>query len=210
MAKLQTATVTLLQKIIKQHKRVTFQGDNYTPEWHKEAARRGLPILETRSRLPILSAKKNVDLFRKYGVLSKVELDSRTHIVLEKFVKQLVIEAETMIAMARTQVLPAALRHQTTVANAVAATEAAGAKATDARAILEEFTTVMSRFRTALGALEKAAAHHVEDPMAHARHIKEKVRPAMADLRSVIDQLESQVEAGVWPLPTYREMLVLK
>ena len=210
-AKLQSAALSLLQKILKQHKRVIFQGDNYSADWHREAAKRGLPVLhDSVEAFPILFAKKNVELFRKYGVLSKIELDSRTHIVLEKFVKQLVIEAETMIAMARTQVLPAVLRHLTMLANAVAATKAAGGASADAKATLDEFTLLLGRLRKALGALEKVAAHHVEDPMAHARHIKEKVRPAMAELRTVIDQLETQVEAGLWPLPTYREMLVLK
>ncbi len=210
-ARLQAAALTLLQKILKQHKRVTFQGDNYTPEWHKEAARRGLPIMQDSvDAFPILFDRKNVDLFRKYGVLSKVELDSRTHIAVEKFVKQLVIEAETMIVMARTQILPAALKHQTLVAGAVAATEAAGAKSPDARANLDEVLGLMSRFRKALSALEKVAGHHDDDPMKHAVQIKQKVRPAMAELRIVVDQLEATVGAEVWPLPTYREMLVLK
>jgi glutamine synthetase len=210
-AKLQSAVLSLLQKVLKQHKRVIFQGDNYTAEWHKEAARRGLPIMsDSVDAFPILSAKKNAELFRKYGVLSKVELDSRTHIAVEKFVKQLVIEAETMIGMARTQILPAALKHQTLLASAVAATEAAGAKATDTKATLDEFLTLMGRFRKALSALEKVAVHHEDDPMKHAVQIKTKVRPAMAELRAVVDQLELSVEAGLWPLPTYREMLVLK
>ena len=210
-AKLQSAALSLLQKVLKQHKRVIFQGDNYTAEWHKEAARRGLPIMsDSVDAFPILSAKKNAELFRKYGVLSKVELDSRSHIAIEKFVKQLVIEAETMIGMARTQIFPAALRHQTLLATAVSATEAAGAKSTDAKAMLDEFLALMARFRKALGALEKAAAHQDDEPMKHATQIKQKVRPAMAELRVVVDQLEQAVDAGLWPLPTYREMLVLK
>jgi glutamine synthetase len=210
-AKLQSAVLSLLQKVLKQHKRVIFQGDNYTAEWHKEAGRRGLPILsDSVDAFPILSAKKNAELFRKYGVLSKVELDSRTHIAVEKFVKQLVIEAETMVGMARIQILPAALKHQTLLANAVAATEAAGAKATDAKAQLDEFLTLMARFRKALGALEKVAVHHEDDPMKHAVQIKTKVRPAMAELRTVVDLLEQSVDAGLWPLPSYRDMLVLK
>jgi glutamine synthetase len=210
-AKLQAACLSLLQKVLKQHKRVTFQGDNYSAEWHKEAARRGLPIMQDSvDAFPILFDKKNVELFRKYGVLSKIELDSRTHIAVEKFVKQLVIEAETMVVIARTQILPAALKHQTMLAGAVAATEAAGAKAPDARATLDELLGLMGRFRKALAALEKVAGHHDDDPMKHAVQIKQKVRPAMAELRAVVDQLESTVDAALWPLPTYREMLVLK
>ena len=210
-AKLVAASLTLLQKILKQHKRVTFQGDNYSADWHKEAARRGLPVMQDSvDAFPILFDKKNVELFRKYGVLSKVELDSRTHIAVEKFVKQLVIEAETMIVMARTQILPAAIRHQTILAGAVAATEAAGARTPETKASLDEYLGVMVRFRKALTALEKAAVHHDDEPMKHAVQIKQKVRPAMAELRTVVDLLEATVDAALWPLPTYREMLVLK
>jgi glutamine synthetase len=72
------------------------------------------------------------------------------------------------------------------------------------------FLVLMSRFRKALGALEKVAPHHDDDPMKHATQIKQKVRPAMAELRLVVDLLEQAVDAGLWPLPTYREMLVLK
>jgi glutamine synthetase len=151
---------------------------------------------------PVLTAKKNVDLFRKYGVLSKVELESRAHIAVEKFVKQLTIEAETMVAMGRTMVLPAAVRFQKLLADTVEATEDAGVKTADGKEALQEFAGVVARFRKALGALEKATALHDDDPMAHARIIKTKVRPAMAEVRALADQLETQVAADLWPLPT--------
>ena len=105
------------------HRRVLFGGDNYSAEWHEEAAKRGLPIMEDSvAAFPVLTQKKNVELFRKYGVLSKVELESRAHIAVEKFVKQLAIEADTMVAMGRTMILPAAVRHQKLLADAVTAT----------------------------------------------------------------------------------------
>ncbi|HEX9754880.1 MAG TPA: glutamine synthetase III [Gemmatimonadales bacterium] len=210
-AKMQTAVLTVLKKVIHQHKRVIFDGDNYTPEWHKEAAKRGLPILQDSvEAFPILSQKKSVELFRKYGVLSRLELDSRTHVAIEKFVKQITIEAETMTNMARTMILPAALKHQTLLAGTVAATEAAGVKAPDARVALTEFGVLVTRFRKAVVVVEKATAHHDEDPMNHARHIKAKVRPAMAELRELADELEGHVSADLWPMPTYRELLMLK
>jgi glutamine synthetase len=210
-ARLQAAALGLLQRILRQHRRVIFQGDNYAPEWHREAARRGLPVLtDSVSAFPVLRAKKNRDLFRKYGILSRAELDSRTHIAVEKFVKQLVIEAETMASMVRTAILPAALRHQTLLAGTVAATEAAGGRAADAKALLEEFTGLVGKLRKTLMGLERAAAYHDEDPMAHATHIKQKVRPAMAELRVVVDQVEMQVAADLWPYPTYRQLLTLK
>jgi len=210
-ARLQSATMSLLQKIIKQHKRVLFAGDGYSAEWHKEAARRGLPILkDSVESFPVLTARKNLELFRKYGILSKVEIESRAFIAIEKFVKQLVIEAETMANMGRTMVLPAALQYQALLAEVVNGTEEAGVKAPDAREALADFSALVGKFRKALQALEKASAAHDEDPMKHARHIRDKVRPAMAEVRSLADQLETTVAADLWPLPTYRELLMLK
>jgi len=210
-SRLQQAAIGTLKKVIKQHKRVLFDGDNYAPAWHKEAAKRGLPILQDSvEAFPVLSQKKNVDLFRKYGVLSRVELDSRNHIAVEKFIKQLTIEAETMVAMARTMILPAALRHQTLMAGTVAATEAAGLKAADLRNGLSDFAGLVGRLRRAVPALDKAAAHEDANPLKHARHIRDKVRPAMAELRVLADELETHVEASLWPMPTYRELLMLK
>jgi len=210
-AKLQAAALGLLQRTIRDHKRVLFDGDGYSQEWHQEAARRGLPIYpDSVAAFPVLTAKKNIDLFRKYGVLSKVELESRAHIAVEKFVKQLTIEAETMVAMGRTMVLPAAVRFQKLLADTVEATEDAGVKSADGKEALQEFAGLVAKFRKALGALEKATALHDDDPMAHARIIKTRVRPAMAEVRALADLLETQVAADLWPLPTYREMLMLK
>ncbi len=210
-AKQQAAVLAVLKKVIHEHKRVLFGGDNYSPEWHKEAARRGLPVLSNSvDSFPALRAKKTVDLFKKYGVLSKSELESRTSIAVEKYVKQLTIEAETMVNMARTMILPAALRHQTVLAGATAATEGAGVKAPDARAALADFVPMVARCRKAVQGLEKAAAHHDEDPLRHARHIADKVRPAMMELRAAADELEAHVAADLWPLPSYRELLLLR
>jgi glutamine synthetase len=125
-------------------------------------------------------------------------------------VKELGIEAETMVAIARTQILPAALQHQARIANAVASTETAGVKAKDTFTALGEFVNLVSRFQEAITALEKAAGHHEDDPVKHATWIRDKVKPAMAQLRTYGDALEVQVSADLWPLPTYRELLFLK
>ncbi len=209
--RLQAAVMALLKKIVRQHKRVIFGGDNYSQEWHEEAERRGLPHLrDTVESLASLKARKNSDLFKKYGVLTKAEFDSRIHISYEKYVKELGIEAETMVAIARTQILPAALQHQARIANAVASTEAAGVKAKDTFTALGEFVNLVSRFQESIAALEKAAGHHDEDPVKHATWIRDKVKPAMAQVRVYGDALEAQVSADLWPLPTYRELLFLK
>ena len=210
-ARVQAAAMALLKKVVKQHKRVIFAGDGYSLEWHAEAERRGLPHLrESVDAFGILRSRRNIDLFKKYGVLSKAEFDSRTLIGYEKYVKQLTIEAETMLAIGRTQILPAALQHQARVAAAVSTTEAAGVKCNDTLQSLGEFVNLISRFREALTALEKAVAHHDEDPVRHATWIRDKVRPAMNQLRAYADAIEIQVSADLWPLPTYRELLFLK
>jgi len=210
-AKLESAALGLLKKLLKEHKRVIFDGDNYTAEWHGEAKKRGLPMLQDSvASFQSLSARKNFELFRKYGVLTKAEFESRSHIAVEKYVKQLTIEAETMVSMARTLILPAALEHQALVAEAVAATDAAGVEDADTRAALVGFVGLVARLRKATVALEKASAVHVDDPMKHAQHIKGKVIPAMQDLREVADELQLHVADEFWPMPTYRDLLFLK
>jgi glutamine synthetase len=115
-----------------------------------------------------------------------------------------------MISLGRTMILSAALQHQERTAGAVAATEQAGVKCNDTLAALGEFVNLVSRFQESLAALEKVVAHHDEDPVRHATWIRDKVRPAMAQLRTYADALEAQVGADLWPLPTYRELLFLK
>ncbi|MDX2133112.1 MAG: glutamine synthetase III [Planctomycetota bacterium] len=209
--KLQSVVRETLQKLVKQHKRVLFDGDGYTAEWHAEAAKRGLPnYRESVAALERLGEKKNVDVFRKHKVLSKVEVESREHIFLEKYVKQVLIEAETAASIARTQVLPAALRHQTELGEVVAATQAADVDASEARAQLEELSELVIALRGAIAGLERATDEHPEGVRAHATHVRDAVRPALAEVREAVDALEARVPRDLWPIPTYREMLVIR
>ncbi len=210
-AKQAEAVLSVLKKLIKEHKRVIFDGDGYSLAWHKEAAKRGLPILQdSAAAFPVLGAKKTVDLFKKYEVLSPAEVESRKHIAVEKYVKQLMIEAETMVSIARSQILPAALEHQGLMADTINSTEAAGVKCEGEKKALREFLGLVTDLRAGIAALEKECANHAGDPMEHARHINSKVKPAMAGLREVVDTLELHVSAAIWPLPTYRDLLFLK
>ena len=210
-AKLQLAVIAVLKKLITEHKRVIFDGDNYSQEWHAEAGQRGLPNLhDSVEAFGVLRAKKNAELFKKYNVLSPAELESRTHIAIEKYIKQLAIEAETMVSMARNQILPAALHHQQSVAEAIAATKAAGVDCADTIAALRSFVDLVTRLRNATNTVEKAAAHHDADPIRHASQISRELKPAMAELRDTVDTLETIVAADLWPLPTYRDLLFLK
>ncbi len=209
--RLQKAVKKVLQRIIKQHKRVLFDGDGYTQEWHAEAKKRGLPnFRESVSALQQMATKKNADTFKRFGVLTKVEVESREHILLEKYIKQVTIEADTMVQMARTQILPAAVRAQTELAESVAATEAADVDASDSRKVLEDFVGLVGRLRSAINKLDKAGDIEGHDIHKHAEQVRDKVRPAMGELRKIADELETRIPRDLWPLPTYREMLTLK
>jgi glutamine synthetase len=210
-ARLQSGVVAVLKKLIKQHKRVIFDGDNYSEEWHAEAGRRGLPNLkDSIEAFQVLRARKNSELFRKYGVLGRSEYDSRIHIAIEKYVKQLTIEAESMITIAKSQILPAALEHQRRVAEAVAATKAAGVDASDSTQVLRDIVELVTTFRARTVEVERLADQPEDDPARHAAQIARELKPAMARLRETGDALEELVAADLWPLPTYRELLFLK
>jgi glutamine synthetase len=129
---------------------------------------------------------------------------------VEKYIKQLGIEAETMVSMARNQILPAALQHQQRVASAIAATKAAGVDDPDSTVALQSFVQLVNRLRSATVVVEQAAGHQEKDPMRHAAQISRELKPAMAELRQVGDTIETLVAADVWPLPTYRDLLFLK
>ena len=209
---LNKAIQALLPGILKEHKKVVFNGDNYSEEWHKEAEKRGLPNLKsTIDSLPVLIRKDSVELFGKYKVLSERELQSRYVIFAEKYVKEVTIEANMMVTMAKTMILPAGLRYQAEVAMAVNATKAAGVDNAAQLEHLREITGVLSKFQGATSALCTAAHHHPDgDYFAHAKYIKEGVIPAMVEVRTLGDKLETMVADDLWPLPTYREMLFIK
>jgi len=211
-AKVKSVASALLKRVLKDHKRVVFNGDNYTEEWQHEAEKRGLPNLKnTPDALRALLTKESGSLFRKYKILSKVELESRFNIYAEQYAKQIAIEAETMVNMARTQILPAAVRYQTQMAEAVTSTEGAGVDAPDLRAGLEEFCDTTARFRQTVSALVAAIDHeHPEDPAEHMAALRDDVIPLMKDLRELGDRLESHIADDLWPLPTYGEMLFVR
>jgi glutamine synthetase len=205
---LKKAVTTVLQKLIKEHKRVLFNGDGYSAEWHQEAERRGLPHLrDTVEALPVLGSERVSQLFEKYKVLSHVEVESRLHIYLEKYVKQLLIESESMVLMARQLILPAAVQHQTRLAQAVAATMQAGVGCKDQQVELTEFVKLVYRFTSAVSALAEADNEPDPDLLKQARYLRDHVIPLMQTVRELADQLEMTVAADLWPLPSYREML---
>ncbi len=202
----------LLPVLIKESKKVVFNGDNYTPEWHQEAEKRGLPNLRnTVDALPVILRKDSIELFSKYKVYSERELQSRFAILCENYIKTVNIEARLTSMMAKTMILPAALRYQGEVAATVNAVKAAGADNAAQVELLKSLTAIVGDFQKATAALDHAIAHHGDGEVhAHAKHFRDKVLPAMSEVRALGDKLETIVADDLWPLPTYREMLFIK
>ncbi|MEW6197796.1 MAG: glutamine synthetase III [Planctomycetota bacterium] len=210
-AKLEAAVLALLQEVVKKHRRIVFDGDNYSPAWHREAKKRGLPHLRsTADALPVLRTKKARDLFQRYGVLSPRELEARVEVLFEKYNRVVAIEARTLVSMLKREVLPAALRFQGELGEAVEATLDAGVKCPDGKAQLQEVVDLVAELRQAIAAVEKAEAHHAADAEAQAEHVRDKLVPAMAQARAVSDKLEQLIPDDLWPLPRYAEMLFMK
>ncbi len=202
----------LLPGIIKESKKVIFNGNGYSEEWHAEAEKRGLPNLKhTVEVLPVITRKDNVELFTKYKVYTDKELTSRFNILSEAYVKTIDIEAKTATLIAKTQILPAALKYQKEVGESIAAAKAVGV---GEAAGLDTFKTLVANIgelQKGIATLEKAQGHHHDgDAYVHAKHMREHVFPALTTLRTAVDKLETIVSDELWPLPTYREMLFIK
>ena len=208
---LNKAIQELLPSIVKESKKVLFNGNGYAEEWHAEAAKRGLPNLKsTIEVLPVVTRKDTIDLFTKYKVYTEKELTSRFNILAEAYVKAVDIEAKTTLMMAKTQILPASLRYQKEVGESIAAAKAAGAAQP---AGMETFGTVVSsinELQKAISSLEHHQDHAGGDAFSHAKHMKEHVLPGMLEVRKAADKLEGIVSDDLWPLPNYREMLFIK
>jgi glutamine synthetase len=203
----------LLPKLIADSKKVIFNGDNYSEAWHKEAEARGLPNRRnTVDSIPDVISPKAVALFGKYGVLSERELHSRYEIYLENYIKTVNIESGLTIQIGSRQILPAALRYQGEVAQSLAQLKAAGVTPPKSQVdLLNDLSATIEDLQKGLASLSKAVEHHAPgDSMAHAKHSRDAVIPAMTAVRAAGDKLEGMVADDLWPLPTYQEMLFIK
>jgi glutamine synthetase len=210
-AKLQGAVKQLLTKLIKDNKRIIFNGNNYSEEWQKEAAKRGLLNHRPVDAFGEILKPDVVKAFEKYGVLNERELKARHEVALEQYNKTINIEAQLMALMANRYILPAAYTFQGQLATSVAAVKAAGAVAKQTRHSLDELCRLTDEFKTRLDALQDLLEHEANgNAEKHAKYFRDKVIPAMVGLRETGDSLESIVPHDIWPLPTYREMLFVK
>lgn len=189
----------VLQDIVKRHKRILFNGDNYTDAWVAEAERRGLPNLRTTPEaLKPLQSPKARDLFAKYGVLSVLELESRYEVYMEQYDKQVAIEAQCALQMARTLIVPAALAYQHQLASTIVKLDACRSPATSARGLLKDVGACLDGLMKGIKALEDRREAE-----------STAVLEAMNDIRQAADTLETLVPDDLWPLPSYAEMLFI-
>jgi glutamine synthetase len=204
----------LLSETAKKHKRVIFNGNNYSDEWVKEAKKRGLPnIPNTPEALKELVSKEAVELFVSHGVFTEKEIHARYDIMVEQYVKTINIEALTMIDMAKQSIMPAATSFATEVAHSIAAISAVSGKidVSAQQELLENLSNSLSSMNKKVKALEKAldAALKISDVEKQAAAFREKVFTAMTALRADGDALEKMISAEYWPLPTYADMLFI-
>ena len=196
---LEEAIAGLVRKSFGEHRRIVFEGDNYSDEWHAEAEQRGLLNLRTTvDALPWLVHDQTVELFSGCGVLSKRELESRYEVFVEQYAVKLNIEAETAASLARTALLPAAVRHLATLREGGVET------------LVTESEALVGEFVAAIQGLEQANQHPDVEGIAHAEYMRDTVVPAMDRVREVADRLERIVADDLWPLPKYSEMLFIK
>ena len=201
----------VLQKEIKEHKKVLFNGNGYSADWHAEAAKRGLPNLKTTvDALKVMPKKEYKELFAKYKVMNEKEYEAREEIIYERYVKVVNIEANATVDIARNQILPAVIACQGKLASAIQATQAV-TKATQKgqTALLDEVTRGASELYEAVEALDELIDSANGGSSLHqvAASFKDSVIPGMLKVREIADWLETIVDDELWPLPKYREML---
>jgi glutamine synthetase len=204
------AVLGIIKDIIIEHGDIIFNGNGYSDEWQVEAEQRGLPNLKTAvDSLPVLSSPPVVEMFTKYGIFSERELASRQEVYIEQYGQVLVTEGLLMVKMAKTMILPAAVRYMRELADTCASLKSVGMDYE--MTILGDVTEKMRRLKKAVGVLENLmAGSDIEVPLEKARYMCDKVIPAMCKVRECADSLEDIVADDLWPLPTYQEMLFIK
>lgn len=200
----------LIKKYATEHQRIIFNGNGYSDEWVEEAERRGLPNIRSMvEAIPALTTEQTVEMFERFHVLTRAELESRAEIRYENYSKAINIEARTMIDMASKQFVPAFIKYTRSLADTVNAVREAGADTTVQTEILNEVTKLLGETREALAALTKVTEEAMEksEGEERARFYYFEVTPAMERLRAPVDRLEMIVDKEAWPMPSYGDLL---
>lgn len=202
----------LIKKYAIEHQRIVFSGNGYSKEWVEEAERRGLPNLATMvDAIPCLTTEQTVNLFEKFGVFTKAELESRAEIKYETYAKVINIESRAMIDIASKHIIPAVIKFVTSLATSI--NEAKGAYAAVDVSVQEELLEKSSRLLTETGASLKKLieladkASEMSSGRVQAEFCKNEVVPVMAALRAPVDALEMIVNKEIWPMPSYGDLL---
>jgi len=210
-AKLDDAVDKLVKEVLKEHSRVIFNGDGYAGDWEIEAKRRGLLNLKTTPEaLARLLDDDVVELFERAGVLSRAELESRFNVKVETYIGILSIELDAARDIARNIILPTALKYQNDVAASINESSAAGFVSKNQSALLAKVGGLIDQLIDGVDSLDAAVDNPFEgDELAHANHFKDDLLPQMSAVRAIVDELEGLVDDSLWPMPKYREMLLI-
>ncbi len=208
---LEAAVAAMLRKTTKAHKRIIFNGNGYSDDWQKEAAKRKLlNIRNTVDALGQIVTEPVVKTFEKFKVLNERELHAHYEMNLEAYIKTINVEAQLMVLMANRYILPAAFEYLKSLGQSVAATKAGGVPSKEGKKMLSTLVKLSDQLRVQTEALARALDHHSSSTEKHAKYMRDAIVPAMAKLRETGDQIEGMVPHGAWPMPTYREMLFVK
>ena len=200
----------IVKETYRDHKRVIFNGNNYSDEWLNEATRRGLPnLVSAVDALPAFVEQKSIDVFTKHGVFSETEIHSRYEILLENYSKVLNIEALTMIDMASKQILPSVIEYNTMLCDAVASKKNVGVEAAVEEKLAKKVSALVGQLASSLETLEQdvITAKGYSDALESAEYYHATIFTDMQTLRTSADELETIVGEDYWPLPTYADLL---
>ena len=200
----------LIKKYAAGHQRIIFNGNGYSEEWVKEAEKRGLPNIKAMVyAIPALTDEKTVEMFERFKVFTRAELQSRAEIKYENYAKAINIEARTMIDMASKQIIPAVMRYTKELADTVVIVREAGADASVQSGLLEKVSALLGTSKTALDHLAEVTeeASRMKEGQKRAEYYYTDVMTAMEGLRTPIDELEMIVDKDVWPMPSYGDLI---
>ena len=200
----------LIKKYATEHQRVVFDGNGYSDAWVEEAERRGLPNIRSMvEAIPALTTDKAINMFEKFKVFTKAELESRAEIKFESYAKAINIEAKAMIDIAAKQIIPAVVKYTKELADTVLAVKEAGADASVQAEMLADISGLLTETKAALKKLEAVTeeATGKEEGKVQSEFYHFSVVPAMEGLRTPVDELEMIVDKEVWPMPSYGDLL---
>ena len=208
---LELAVHDLIKEYATDHQRIVFSGNGYAPEWEAEAKRRGLPILPSMvDAIPALTTEKSIKLFENFRVFTRTELESRAEIQYEIYAKAINIEAKTMIDIVTKQIIPAVIRYTTVLADSINSVKAAGITDVSVQAdLLKKTSKLLKTTNSAMNKLGKLVSQVESYPEGRERAVffREKIVPAMDELRKPVDELEMIVDKEMWPMPSYGDLI---